>query len=67
MDINLVKYVINGVIWSKSAIFGENGPNWVLLGAKMTSYVKILRKWSQNFFTKKIKNYPRGVYMDEFD
>ena len=33
----------------------------------MTSYVKILGKWSKKFFTKKIEKLLRGVYMDEFD
>ena len=33
-------------------IFGENGQNWVILRAKMTSYVKIRGKLSSNFFPK---------------
>ena len=46
-----------GKIWSKYAIFGENGQNWVILGAKMTSYVKIWDKWSNNFLSKVSINY----------
>ena len=30
MEINLVKNVINGVIFFKIGHFGENGPNWVI-------------------------------------
>ena len=39
-------------IWSKYVIFGENCQNGVILGAKMTSYVKIFGKWSNKFFPK---------------
>ena len=48
-------------------IFGENVQNWVILGAKITSYVKISGKWSKNFFTKTFEKLFQGVYIDEFD
>ena len=62
MDMNLLKNIINGVNLVKIGIFGENGQNWVILGAKMTSYVKIWGKWSNNFFIKVYKNYFHQVY-----
>ena len=56
-----------GSIWSKWDILGENVPNLGEGVVKMTSYVKILGKWSKNFFTQKIEKLFQGVYMDEFD
>ena len=72
MDRNLVKNVINGVNLVKIGHFSVKmvkiGSFWPILGANMTSYVKILGKWSKNFFTKKIeKLFHYTPYMDEFD
>ena len=56
MDIKLVKYVINGANFVKIAHFGENAQNRVILayyGGKMTLYVNIFGKWSNNFIPKK--------------
>ena len=55
MDINLVKNVINEINLDKIGHFGENGQNWVILGVKMTSYIKIWGKWSNNFPSKFLK------------
>ena len=66
MDRNPVKNVINGVNLVKICHFYENVQNWVILGAKMTSYVKILGKWSKKFFTAKFEKLFQGVYMDAF-
>ena len=52
---NLVKNVINGVNLVRICHFGENGQNWVILWAKMRSYVKIWGKWSNNYFPKSFK------------
>ena len=52
MDIYVVKNVLNVVSLVKIGHFWENVKNCVILGAKMTSYVKILGKWSNNLFTK---------------
>ena len=41
MGIYFVKNVIEGVNLVKIGHFGENGPNWVVLWAELTSYVKI--------------------------
>ena len=57
---------LKGSIWSKLVIFGENVQNWVILGAKMTSYVKIWGKWSNNFSLKVSKNYFSQVYGHKF-
>ena len=65
MDINLVKNVINGVNLVKIGLFGENGPNLDILGAKMTSYVKINGKMSKIFSIKVSKNYLRQVYVQK--
>ena len=55
INITVVKNVINGFNLVKIGnfkylIFGENGQNWVILGAKIMSYVKILG-WDGNIFT----------------
>ena len=38
----------------KYVIFRENGQNWVILGDKTMSYVKIWGKWLDNFFPKSL-------------
>ena len=45
------KMSLMGSIWSKYVIFGENGHNWAIFGAKMTSQVKIWGKWSKKIFS----------------
>ena len=52
LDIYVVKNVLNVVSLVKIGNFRENGKNCVILGAKMTSYVKILGKRSNTFFSK---------------
>ena len=56
MDINLVKYVINAENLVKIGHFFVKmvkiGSFWHILGAKMTSYVKIWGKWLNNVFQK---------------
>ena len=66
MDIILVKNVINGSIWSKQVIFGENVQNSVFLGAKLTPYIKIWGKWSKNYSVKVSKNYFSQFYGHNF-
>ena len=34
-------------IWSKYVIFGKNGPNWVILGAKMPHFGQFLAKMAK--------------------
>ena len=55
-----------GSILSKWVIFGENGQNSDILGAKMTSYIKIWGKWSNNFSLKVSKKYFSDVYEQKF-
>ena len=64
MDINLVKIVINGVNLVKIGHFRWKYPKFHhLWGVKMKSYVKILGKWSKNFFTKTFeKLFQGGIY-----
>ena len=50
MYMNLVKNVIDGVNFVIIYHFGENGQSLDILGAKMTSNVKILGKWTNNFY-----------------
>ena len=50
MDIYFVKNVINEVNWSKYVIFGENGQNWDILGAKIIyaidqNFIKVVQKF----------------------
>ena len=66
MDINLVKNVINcvnfvniGRFWLKWSKLGH-------FGAKMTSYVKISGKKSNNFSLRVSKNYFSQVYGKKF-
>ena len=61
MDRNLVKNVINVVKLVKIGHFGENGQNWVILGVKMTSYVKIWESGQIIFPLKVSKNYASQV------
>ena len=57
MDINVVKNLINGVnLVKKRSYFGKNGENWVILGSKMTSKVKIWENLSKNVTLKVYKN-----------
>ena len=56
MDINLVKIVINGVNLVQIGNFRRKCSKFPpFLGVKVTSYVKILGKWSKNFFTQKFE------------
>ena len=50
----------------KIVSFGDNGQNWVILGAKMTSYVKICGKSSNNFSLRVSKNYFSHVFGQKF-
>ena len=45
-----------GSLLSKYVIFGQNVQNWDILWAKMTPYVEIWEKWSNNLFNIS-KNY----------
>ena len=47
---NIFEVFIKGVNFFKICHFGENDKYWLILAAKMTSYVKIWGKWSNNFF-----------------
>ena len=56
-----------GQFGKNRSFFGKNGPNWVILGAKMSSYVNILRMWSNNLFHKiDSKNNFTRVYGQKF-
>ena len=57
MDINLDKNVIIGVNFVKVGHFGENGTNWIIFWAKMTSYVKISGISHIIFSLEVLKNY----------
>ena len=56
MDINLVKSVINGgQFGKKKVIFGENGQNWVVVGAKIVigqNLGKVVKKKFSKGFQK---------------
>ena len=52
---NFGQNVINGVNLVKIGHFCENAQNSDFLGAKLTPYVKIWGKWSNNFFSKSFK------------
>ena len=62
MDVNLVENVVDGDNLVKIGHFGENYQNSDILGAKMTSYVKIWGKWSNNFSLQMSRNYFSQVY-----
>ena len=65
MDINLVKNVINGVNLVKIGHFCENGQNWVILGGKMTSEIKIWG-WDENITFLKLsqKLFQSGLWTE---
>ena len=66
MEIYVVKNVLNVVSLVKIGHFWENVKNCVILGAKMTSYVKVLGKGSNTFSLKVSKNYLSQVFAHIF-